>query len=104
VQSALDTGSFPIATFELSEPIDLGAVPAEGEAVQVTAVGEMTIHGFTNPMEMPLEAQLVDDLIVVVGSTEIVFADYDVSVPSAPVVLSVEDRGTLEIQLLLARA
>lgn len=104
VQSALDTGDFPIATFELSEPIDLGAVPAEGEPVLVTAVGEMTIHGITNPIQMPLEAQLVGDLIVVVGSTEIVFADYDVTVPSAPVVLSVEDRGTLEIQLLMARA
>jgi polyisoprenoid-binding protein YceI len=104
VQSSLDTGTFPIATFELTEPIDLGGVPAEGEPVLVTAVGEMTIHGITNPLEIPLEAQLVDDLIVVVGSTEIVFADYDVTVPSARVVLSVEDRGTLEIQLLMARA
>jgi polyisoprenoid-binding protein YceI len=70
----------------------------------VTAVGEMTIHGITNPLEMPLEAQLVDDLIVVVGSTEIVFTDYDVTVPSAPVVLSADDRGPLELQLLFARA
>ena len=104
VQSALDTDTFPIATFELTEPIDIGAVPEPGEAVLVTAVGEMTIHGITNPLQMPLEAQLVDDLIVVVGSTEIVFADYDVQVPSAPVVLSVEDRGTLEVQLFLTRA
>lgn len=104
VQSALDTDTFPMATFELTEPIDLGSVPAPGDVISVTAVGEMTIHGITNPLEMPLEAQLVDDLIVVVGSTEIVFADYDVTVPSAPVVLSAEDRGPLEIQLLFARA
>lgn len=103
VQSALDTANFPIATFELTEPIDLGSVPVAGEVISVTAVGEMTIHGITNALEIPLEAQLVDDLIVVVGSTEIVFADYDVSVPSAPVVLSAEDRGPLELQLLFAR-
>jgi polyisoprenoid-binding protein YceI len=104
VQSALDTDNFPIATFELTEPIDLGSLPAAGEVISVTAVGEMTIHGITNPLEMPLEAQFVDDLIVVVGSTEIVFTDYDVTVPSAPVVLSAEDRGPLELQLLFARA
>ena len=51
-----------------------------------------------------IEARLAEGMILVVGSTEIVFADYDVTVPSAPVVLSVEDRGTLEIQLLMARA
>ena len=55
-------------------------------------------------MTLPLEAQLVGDNIVVVGSLDIVFADYGVSVPSAPVVLSAEDEGVLELQLFFSRA
>jgi hypothetical protein len=31
------------------------------------------------------------------------FADYSVTVPSAPVVVSVEDNGVLELQIWLAR-
>jgi hypothetical protein len=31
-----------------------------------------------------------------------VFADYGVSVPSAPVVLSVEDEGVVELQLFFS--
>jgi hypothetical protein len=53
---------------------------------------------------IPLEAQLVSDHVVVVGSLDIVFADYGVSVPSAPVVLSAEDAGVLELQLFFSPA
>ena len=63
------------------------------------AVGDLTIHGTTRPVEIPLEAQLVDGVVVVVGSLDIVFADYGVSVPDAPIVVSAEDHGVIELQL-----
>lgn len=100
VQDALAT---PTATFTLTEPIELGTGAANGEAVSVTASGEMTINGVTNAVEFPLEAQLVDGTVVVVGSLDIAFSDYDVEVPSSPIVLSVDDNGTLEMQLLLVK-
>jgi polyisoprenoid-binding protein YceI len=104
VQSALDTGSFPTATFVLADPVELGEAAASGEPVSVTAIGELTVKGVTQTVEIPLEAQLTGDTIVVVGSMEIVFADYGVSVPTAPVVLSADDHGILEVQLLFSRA
>lgn len=103
VQEALETGTFPIATFELIEPIDLGDRAAAGEVLAVVAVGELTIHGVTRPAEFALEARLVDETVAVVGSTEVTFSDFGVEVPSAPIVLSVEDHGILELQLLLVR-
>ena len=104
VQDALETGEFPTATFVLTEPIELGADAAGGETISVTATGDLTIHGVTTSVSIPLEAQLVGDNIVVVGSLDIVFADYGVSVPSAPVVLSAEDEGVLELQLFFSQA
>jgi polyisoprenoid-binding protein YceI len=104
VQSALETDQFPTATFTLTEPIDLGADAADGEAVTVDAVGDLTIHGQTQQVSFPLEAQLVDGTVVVVGSLDVTFADYGVEVPTAPVVVSVEDHGPIELQLLFTRS
>jgi len=86
VQGALDTSEFPTATFRTTEPIELGAAALGGEAVSVPATGELTIHGVTKPVTIPIDAQLVDDTIVVVGKVDVVFADYGVSPPSAPIV------------------
>lgn len=104
VQQALDTGQFPTATFVLTEPIDLGPDAASGADVSVTATGELTLKGVTNPVEVPLQARLVDGTVVVVGSVDIAFSDYGVEVPQAPVVVSVSDVGTIEVQLLLRRS
>jgi polyisoprenoid-binding protein YceI len=105
VQSALGTDQFPTATFELTSPVDLGDAAAAGGPVTVTAVGDLTVHGVTQPVEIPLEAQLAaNGQIVVIGSMAIVFGDYGVTVPSAPVVVSADDHGILEVQLFLSRA
>ncbi len=103
IQQALGTGTNPEATFVLAAPVELGEGAASGDPVEVTVTGVLTINGVTNPVTIPLEAQIVEDMILVVGSTDIVFADYDVSVPSAPVVLAVEDHGVVEVQIWLAR-
>lgn len=103
VQDALETGSFPTATFSLTEPIELGDAATTGEPVATTATGNFTIHGVTQPVVFELDAQLIDDTIVVVASTEIVFSDYGIDVPDGGPVISVDDFGLLELQLLLTR-
>jgi polyisoprenoid-binding protein YceI len=103
VQDALETGEFPTATFTLTEPLELGEGAADGDAVSIGAVGDLTIHGVTESVEFPMEAQLVDDTVVLVGSIERALSDFDVEAPSSPVVLSVSDDFTLELQLLLTR-
>ena len=107
VIGTLDALNFPTATFALTEPIDLPA-DAETVAFSVDAVGNLTIKGRTNPVVFVLDAQLVDDVIAVVGSTEIAFADYDVDPPSvepptSPIVIIVEDHGIIEFQLFFTR-
>ncbi len=103
VQDALNTGEFPTATFTLTEPIELPAGAADGEAVAGVANGDLTVSGVTQPVAFDVQAQLVDGIIVVVASTEITFADYGVAVPSAGIVLSVDDFGIVEMQLLFTR-
>jgi len=104
VQDALETSRFPTATFALAEPLELGDEAADGQSVSVTAVGDLTIHGETQSVEFPLEAQLVNGTVVLVGSLDLSFADYGVVAPTSPIALSVDDNGVLELQFLLTPA
>ena len=102
-RQALETGTYPTAAFTLTEPIELGAVPADGEVVSATATGDLTIHGQTRSVQIPIEAKLSGDVVTVTGSLEIVFADYGISQPNSFMVLSIDDRGIMEFQLQLTR-
>jgi polyisoprenoid-binding protein YceI len=100
---ALETNEFPTATFVLTSPIELGAIPAERETIAITATGDLTIHGVTQRVDFPLEAQLVGQSIVVVGQLQVELADYDIAAPQARVVASVEDVALLELSVLFDR-
>jgi len=101
---ALETAAFPEATFVSSGPVDLGEVPANGETITIDAIGELTLRSVTNTITVPLEATLVGDAIVVVGRASVVFADFDITTPTAAIVVSVEDVGELEFQLFFTRS
>ncbi len=103
IQQALDTSTFPTATFTLTEPVAFGPDALKGTALKATARGDLTIHGVTHQVSIPIEATLVKNRVVVVGSTDLTFADYDVAVPKSPVVVSADDHGTLEFQLLFTK-
>jgi polyisoprenoid-binding protein YceI len=103
-RQALETDQFPTATFKLTQPIDLGAAPAEGQAVSVTATGDLTLHGQTKSVQIPLKAKRAGGVIAVTGSLEITFADFGIAKPTSFLVLSVQDHGTLELQLFFTRA
>jgi polyisoprenoid-binding protein YceI len=103
-RQALETSRFPTASFTLTQPIDLGALPAEGQVIELTAVGDLDLHGVTRQVQVPIQARLAGGVISVTGSLAITFADYAIRPPQAGIVLSVEDHGTMELQLQLTRA
>ena len=98
-RQALETAQFPQATFKLTSPIQLSAAPADGQTITASATGELTLHGVTKTVQVPIEARLSGDVVTVVGSLEIKFADYSVDQPTSFAVLSIEDHGTMEFQL-----
>ncbi|MYE75914.1 MAG: YceI family protein [Acidimicrobiaceae bacterium] len=103
IYGALNTSEYPQAIFTLVEPVALPAGMADGEPFSGSAEGDLTIKGVTNRVAFDLQAQLVGDIIVAVGSSDVVFSDYGVTAPTAPVVVSVEDHGIMEFQLLFTR-
>ena len=98
---ALNVKQNPTATFNLTQPLALSEI--DGSKVSVRAEGQLTVNAITRDVNVDLDAQLVNNTIVVVGSTKVTFSDYDVAVPSASIVLSVDDHGVIEFQLLFTR-
>jgi len=99
----LESERFPEATFVLTEPIELPAAPEVGETVTATAIGDLTLHGVTRSVRIAVEGRWDGALIQVVGNLPIVFADYDMEAPSAPVVASIDDEGEMEFQIWFQR-
>jgi polyisoprenoid-binding protein YceI len=98
----MSVDEFPTATFELTEPIDLGPDAADGSDISVEATGELMLRGTTQTVSIPLQARLVDGRVEVVGSYEVVFADWAIPNPSRPGI-DTEDQGVLEVLLSFER-
>lgn len=102
-QQALNTATHPTTTFTLTEPVELGTDPVVGEPITVEARGELTLNGVTQPVTATLDAVLLSVVagLLVTGSFPLTLADHDLVAPSAPVVVSVADTATVELQLYL---
>jgi polyisoprenoid-binding protein YceI len=99
----MDTSTYPTATFELTQPIELGSIPAEGEQISASATGNLTLRGVTKPVTFDVKARLNGGNVEVDGSIPIVFADWDIPNPSfGPA--STEDNGLLEFLLVFSQA
>ncbi|HYZ93369.1 MAG TPA: YceI family protein [Actinomycetota bacterium] len=95
----LETDRLPDARFVLTEPISFDARPAAGRRVTRTVTGELTLHGVTRKVSLPVRAQWSSGRIEVIGSLEIQFADYDIEQIRLNQVTT-EDHGTMELKLV----
>jgi len=98
----MDTSKFPTATFELTSPIDIGTIPADGTEIKVQATGDLTIKDQTKAVTLELTARRDGSIIGVTTDYGVVFADWNIDDPSAGPA-QVEDNATLEVTLLFAK-
>ena len=98
----LDTVNFPTATFALKEPITLTPEALAGSDLSVDTTGTFTLRGVTKDIDLTLIARLVDNVIEVNVSIEIVFTDWSIPDPSISSILVV-DRGLLEFLVRFKR-
>jgi len=97
----MDVAQFPTATFKLTAPIPLNAVPTE-QPTSVKAAGELTLHGVTKPVLVDLTVTRSGVTFLVGGTLNIVFADWNVDNPSfGPA--QTQDHGLLEWALVFAK-
>jgi polyisoprenoid-binding protein YceI len=99
-ERGLETDRFPAATFTLTQPIEVGEAPKDGETIELTAVGDLMLHGVTKQVSVPLQAVLSGGEIQAVASFDVALADYGIEKPTGFLILSIADTGTIELHLL----
>jgi polyisoprenoid-binding protein YceI len=97
----MDTSAHPTATFILTQPIQLGSIPAPGATITKTATGRLTLHGTTRSVTFQIQARRNGSTISVSGSIPIVFADYGIQNPSGGPATTA-NHGLLEFLLNLS--
>jgi polyisoprenoid-binding protein YceI len=102
-RQGIESSRFPTASFTLTSPLALPALPPANTTVKLDAVGDLTLHGVTKRVTFPLEASQEGSVLVVTGSLDVQFADYSITRPQSFKVLSIEDHGVIELQLFLTR-
>jgi polyisoprenoid-binding protein YceI len=98
----LETDTYPTATFKLTQPVAIPADALSGSAVTLQATGDMTIHGVTKSVTIPLQTQVNGSKLEIVGSLTFPMSDFGMEPPTIAGIVDVESNATLEFQLFLA--
>lgn len=98
----LQTATYPQATFVLTAPIALPLEAYEGQPVSLEATGALTLLDITREVSFPVDVQLVDGSVNVVGTITIVFDEWNIPDPSTGGI-AVEPEGELEFSLVLTK-
>jgi polyisoprenoid-binding protein YceI len=99
----MEAYEYPDATFKLTEPIQLGAVPAVGQTIRRTATGDLTMRGVTRLVTFPVSAERLANAIDVNAEIPVHFGLWHIPNPSFAVA-QVGDTGTVEVLLHLVRS
>lgn len=102
---ALETDTFPEATFTIDGPVTLPDLSG-GTARDVPVEGTLELHGVEQPVTLRVDVRRAGDEVVL-GTTEPVavrLADHDIEAPSIPGIATVTDEGSFEFVVVLRRA
>jgi polyisoprenoid-binding protein YceI len=94
----LQTDTFKEATFTSTQPVQLPSAPQQGQRLTVPVTGDLTLHGQTKSVTIPVEAVWNGSTIDASGKVEIKLADYGIEKVEIPGI-TVDEQGTLEIAL-----
>jgi polyisoprenoid-binding protein YceI len=99
---AIQTSKYPTASFTLTVPIALPDT-TPGAIEHVTAHGMLKLHGVSRSVSVALQFQQTETGFRVLADMPIVMADYGIKAPSIGGVVSVQNHGTFEVLVNLAK-
>jgi polyisoprenoid-binding protein YceI len=100
----LQSDRYPTATFKLTSPIAVPASASNGEPFQVSSQGDLTIHGTTQNVTIPLTAKLSGSQIEVAGSITFPFGQFGMTPPNIGGFVTVQNNATMEFKLIFQPA
>ncbi len=102
--SNLDTRRFPIATFTLAHPVQLGPAFVSGVTISITAIGELAMNGVAQEVHAAITSRRDGLALQAAGSIPVPFAEWGIKRPAGFGFFgSLADHGTAEFFLILHR-
>lgn len=80
----------------MTEPLAL-------DADKVDATGDLTLHGVTKNVTIPLEVRTTDSSVEAVGKLTFPWGDFGMTAPSVAGFVNVENEATMEFDLKLQK-
>ncbi|MCS7257367.1 MAG: YceI family protein, partial [Thermomicrobium sp.] len=103
-QNMLEVDQYPTAEFQPTAVSGLPwPLPTSGQ-LQFQLEGNLTVHGVTKPVTWNVQATVGGQRITGTATTQVTFEDFGMTPPRVPVVLSLEETITLELDFTFERA
>ena len=100
VQEALQTSTFPTAIFTISNVTGYNASIPDGEEQTMQLGGALKLHGVAKQVTWDVRARRQGNVISVLATLTVSFADFNITPPRFAGLVSIDDKATLQIQLI----
>jgi polyisoprenoid-binding protein YceI len=100
--NAIETNKYPTGEFTLANPIVLPNI-IPGKIYTTKARGTLRLHGVSKVVNVTLQYQETKTGIVLLADMPITMADYSIKAPSVAGVVTVENRGSVELRANLVK-
>lgn len=103
-QNTLEVAKYPTAEFRPTAATGLPwPLPTSGQAT-FQLVGDLTVHGVTKPVTWNVQVTFEDARLTGTATTQVTFQDFGMTPPRVPIVLSLEETITLELDFAVEPA
>lgn len=100
VQEALATSAYPTATFRVTSVTGYDPSIPEGGQQNLQLIGILDLHGVQEEVTWEVEAFRQGNVISALATLKISFADFNITPPTFAGLVSIDDRATLQVQLI----
>jgi polyisoprenoid-binding protein YceI len=104
VQEALATNTFPTATFTVTSISDYDPSIPEGEEQTMTMTGTLDLHGVQKEVAWDVKARVQGNVITGLATLVVPFADFNITAPTFAGLVSIDDKATLQMQIVAEAA
>jgi len=98
-EKVLETDRFPEIVFELRRFTGDLSRFRPGETFSVQVAGDLTVHGRTSPVQLPVDVSVYPGAVVLSGSFPVHWKSYGLQDPSFPVVARVKEPMQVDFRL-----
>lgn len=96
------TDKFPEATFKITQPVDLSAVPEDGSLAKVRLEGDLQIKDQKRPINQEFDVARDGDQVLLGGTIPVNRLDYGIETPEM-IAAKIAETGEVNIRIALSK-